>query len=129
MTIDLTMLVFAVILGIVHVLVQSFATKLEARRAGEAPASGTAARSDTVARRAEAALRNFFETFPLFAAVVLVAHVSGRANEATAIGAQLYFWGRVGYLGASLAGLFWVRFAVWMVSLAGIVVIVSRTLS
>ncbi|MFV2092651.1 MAG: MAPEG family protein, partial [Hyphomicrobiales bacterium] len=116
-------------LGIVHVLVQSFATKLEARRAGVVPATHTDGHSDTVARRAEAALRNFFETFPLFAAVVLVAHVAGRANEATAIGAQLYFWGRVGYLGASLAGLIWVRFAVWAVSLAGIVVIVSRTLS
>ena len=130
MTTDLTLLVFAAILGIVHVLVQSFATKAEAHRAGRpltiraAPAPG-----DGLGRRAERALRNFLETFPLFAAVVLVAHVSGRAGEATAIGAHLYVWGRVAYLGAALAGLFWLRFAVWTLALAGIVVIMARVLS
>lgn len=128
MTTDLVLLTLAIILGVVHVLVQSFATKAEARREEAATRLGSAP-AEGYASRAERALRNFLETFPIFAAAVLVAHVSGQANEATAIGAHLYFWGRLGYLAAYVMGLFWLRFAMWMVGLAGIIVIVSRILS
>lgn len=41
------------------------------------------------------ALRNFVETFPLFAAVVLAAHVSETHNVFTEWGARLYFWTRL----------------------------------
>jgi uncharacterized MAPEG superfamily protein len=48
--------------------------------------------------RLQRALRNFGETFPLFAAAVLIAHVENVHNAYTLWGAHLYFWGRVVYL-------------------------------
>ena len=47
--------------------------------------------------RAQRAHRNMLESLALFAILVLVAHVSGRSNEMTTLGAAIYFWGRVGH--------------------------------
>jgi uncharacterized MAPEG superfamily protein len=73
-----------------------------------------------VAGRLDRALRNFLETFPLFAAVVLSAHAAGLHNEFTEWGAQLYFWGRVAYLPLYAAGVPLVRSLVWNLAAAGI---------
>src|SRR5689334_4953215 len=45
--------------------------------------------------RLERAWKNFQETFPLFAAAVLVEAASPSTSGLGALGAQLYFWGRV----------------------------------
>jgi uncharacterized MAPEG superfamily protein len=73
-----------------------------------------------VAGRLDRALRNFLETFPLFAAVVLSAHAAGRHSALTEWGARLYFWGRVAYLPLYAAGIPLVRSLVWNVATAGI---------
>jgi len=59
----------------------------------------------------------------LFAVLVLVAQVAGRANEMTALGAQLFFWGRLAYAVVYLVGIPWVRTGVWAVSLVGLILI------
>jgi uncharacterized MAPEG superfamily protein len=68
-------------------------------------------------------LRNFMETFPLFAAAVLMAHVAGRHSWMTEWGAQLYFWARLVYLGLYAAGVFLVRSLVWNLAVLGMVLI------
>jgi uncharacterized MAPEG superfamily protein len=73
--------------------------------------------------RIERAFKNFLETFPLFAAVVLLAAALDRHNAASALGAQIYIWGRVLYIPAYVAGLPFVRTAVWIVSFVGILMI------
>ena len=73
-----------------------------------------------VAGRLDRALRNFLETFPLFAAVVLAANALGRHNALTEWGARLYFWGRVAYLPLYAAGIPLVRSLVWDVAALGI---------
>ena len=50
-----------------------------------------------VAGRLERALKNFLETFALFAASILIAHVVMVHNGLTLAGAWLYFIGRVLY--------------------------------
>ena len=55
------------------------------------PLAGTAGRLDR-------AMRNFLETFPLFAAAVLIAALAGRHNWMTEWGAVLYFAARVAYV-------------------------------
>jgi uncharacterized MAPEG superfamily protein len=50
------------------------------------------------------ATTNFLETFPFFAALVLVAHVTQHHSLLTIWGAHLYFWARLGYLLAAAAG-------------------------
>jgi len=52
------------------------------------------------------ALKNFVETFPLFAAAVLTAHVAATHSWMTEWGVQLYFWARIVYLALYAAGLF-----------------------
>ena len=62
-----------------------------------------------VADRVDQATTNFLETFPLFAAVVFVARVTGHHSLLTILGAHFYFWGRFGYLLAAAAGFSLVR--------------------
>jgi len=73
--------------------------------------------------RFERAFKNFLETFPLFAATVLLASALDRHNAASALGAQIYIWARVLYVPAYIAGVPWVRTLVWTASFVGILMI------
>jgi uncharacterized MAPEG superfamily protein len=75
------------------------------------------------AGRAARAHRNMLENLVLFAALVLAAQVAGLANETTALGALLFFWGRVAYAIVYLIGIPWVRTGAWAVSMVGLVLI------
>ena len=81
-----------------------------------------------MAGRLDRALRNFVETFALFAAVVLVAYVTDTHNALTEWGARLYFWGRVAYVLLYAAGVPLIRSLVWNVATIGIVLIVAALL-
>jgi uncharacterized MAPEG superfamily protein len=99
MTIELTMLALSIVLGFVHIVLASHAKSRQygyrwtasARDEIQAPLAG-------VAGRLERASTNYLETFPLFAAAVLIAHVAHRDDALTHWGVQLYFWARVVYL-------------------------------
>ncbi len=80
------------------------------------PAEGWAA-------RAKRAHQNMLESFPVFAAVVLVAHVAGRADDAVVLGTQIFFWGRVGYMLIYIAGVPYVRTLAWLTAIYGIMMI------
>ena len=55
--------------------------------------------------RARRAHTNMVENLAPFAIVVLIAHVTGRTNAMTALGAQLFFWGRLAHAATYMAGL------------------------
>jgi uncharacterized MAPEG superfamily protein len=63
------------------------------------------------------------ETLAPFAALVLVVLYTGNSNANTALGAQIYFWGRVLYLPAYISGIPLVRTLVWTGSMAGLALI------
>jgi len=63
------------------------------------------------------------ESLILFAILVLVAHVAGIRNAMTLLGAQLFFWGRVGHAVLYIAGIPWARTAAWLVSVIGLLLI------
>lgn len=73
--------------------------------------------------RADRAHHNMLENLVLFAALVLVASVSGKANDMVVLGAQIFFWARLVYAAVYLAGVPWLRTGVWTVSVAGLVII------
>ena len=81
-----------------------------------------------VAGRLDRALRNFVETFPLFAAPVLTAHLTDTHGPLTEWGARLYFWGRVAYVLLYAAGVPLLRSLVWNVATIGIVLVVAALL-
>ena len=73
--------------------------------------------------RAARAHKNMIENLVLFAALVLVAVVTGKTNDTTLLGAQLFLYARIAYAIVYIAGLPWVRTAVWGVSVVGLAMI------
>lgn len=82
-----------------------------------------------MAGRVDRATINFLETFPFFAAVVLVAHLARCHNTLTILGAHLYFWGRIFYTGMSMAGFPLIRSLSWNIPTSGILLFVIALLS
>jgi uncharacterized MAPEG superfamily protein len=124
MTLELRMLALSIVLGLVQIVLASHAASLQRGYEWSASSRDAAAPELTgVAARLERALRNFMETFPLFAAAVLMAHVAGRHGWMTEWGAQFYFWARVVYVGVYVAGIFLVRSLVWNVATLGIILL------
>jgi len=123
-TIELKMLAFSVVLGLVQIIAASHAASRQrgyrwsaSSRDEDVPAL------HGVAGRLDRALRNFVESFPLFASVVLAAHVSDTHNALTEWGARLYFWARVAYVPLYAAGVPLIRSLVWNVATIGIVLL------
>jgi uncharacterized MAPEG superfamily protein len=77
-------------------------------------------------RRAVRAHANLIENLAPFAILVLVAHVSGKANQTTALGATIFFWGRVAHLMAYVAGITYLRTLVWFGSWAGGIMVLTQ---
>lgn len=121
MTTELTLLAFSVGLGFVHIVAASHSASLQRGYRWSASARDEPVEPlHGVAGRLERALKNYLETFPLFAALVLAADAAGRHDALTQWGARLYFWGRVAYLPLYAAGIPLVRSLVWNVATAGI---------
>ena len=88
-------------------------------RDGEVPPPGR------LAGRLMRAQANLFETLPLFAAAVIMAHVSGEDSPLTFVGTHLYFFGRLVYLPLYAFGVRYVRSLAWVVSLAGLIMVIA----
>jgi uncharacterized MAPEG superfamily protein len=120
---ELTLLAWSVILAIVHMLI---AVQALVSTKGLMAAIGNRENLPELpgwAGRAVRANRNMAENLALFAAVVLIAAVIGKNNSMTLLGAQLFFWGRIAYAVCYLGGFKWLRTLSWVVSIAGIVLI------
>jgi uncharacterized MAPEG superfamily protein len=123
MTIELWLLITSIVLGLVHLIASSHLISWQRGyrwTAGSREENVTPLRG--LANRVDQATTNFLETFPFFAAVVLLARVTNHHSSLTVIGAHLYFWGRVGYLLTAAAGYGLLRSVLcWNAALIGIV--------
>ncbi len=120
---DLKYLLFSTILTFVQVLVAAIGANqavglntLAGNREGLGEIPGWAG-------RAKRAHLNMIENMVLFAALVLIAAVAGKANAMTAMGALVFFWARLAYAVIYLLGIPWLRTAAWFVSVIGMVMI------
>ncbi|MDB5489792.1 MAG: hypothetical protein JWQ58_3507 [Reyranella sp.] len=125
---DLKYLLFAVILTFVQMLVSATGSNqalglptLAGNREGLPEIKGWAG-------RAKRAHLNMIENMVLFAVLVLVAAVAGKANAMTAMGAMIFFWARVAYAVIYLAGIAWLRTLAWFVSVIGLALIAFELL-
>ncbi len=124
MNIELQMLAWAIVLGLVQIGIaatlgtqqRGLGWNASARDGEPKPLTGVAARLDR-------ASRNFLETFPFFIAAVLAVSLTQRTDAHTALGAQLYFWARVAYVPVYAAGIPYVRTLIWVVSIVGLVMV------
>ena len=124
MTLELKMLALSIVLGFVQILLASHAASLQRGYMWAASARDEAVPALTgMAGRLQRALQNFSETFPLFAAAVLMAHVAGKHGWMTQWGALLYVGARAAYVVLYAAGIFLVRSLVWNVATLGIVLL------
>lgn len=129
MSTDLTMLVWSAVLCL---LIPTIYLVGRARTPGGMDwALGNRAQSLAVpewAARAQRAHLNLIENLAPFAILVLVAHVSGKSNALTALGAELFFWARLAHVVVYTAGLIGVRTAVFFVGTAGQLLILIQLL-
>ena len=99
MTIELKMLALSVALGLIQIVTASHAASMQrGYRWAAGPRDEIPPPLTGIAGRLDRAVRNFLETFPFFAAAVLVAQIVGRHDWMTVWGVQLYFWARALYV-------------------------------
>ena len=80
------------------------------------------------AQRARRAHANLVENLLPFAALVLIAHVSGRANATTALGAEMFFSARLAYTAVYIAGLTPWRTLMFAIGQTGMLLILLQLL-
>lgn len=78
------------------------------------------------AERARKGHLNMLENLALFAPLVLVAHMTGRTNATTALGAEIFFLARLIYVFVFAFGVPYLRTLVWTVSVIGLILIFSQ---
>jgi len=120
MTIELKMLAWSVVLGLVYVMVAAtLVTRQRGVKWNASARDGDAKPVTGIAARAVRASGNFLETFPFFAALVLAVVIAGKNTHHTELGTELYFWARVAYLPIYMLGIPYLRTLVWTLSLIG----------
>ena len=126
MTTELTYLALTLTLALMQVFLPAGARTAEfGSKWNAGPRDETPAARKPLTGRLERAQANLFETLPIFIGAVLVAHVIGAAGALTLWGTALYFWARVVYVPLYALGVAYVRSLVWVVSLAGLVMILA----
>ncbi len=120
-TVELQMLWLSIALGIVQLLL---ATLFSVGRRGLP--WGVGARDEPApplgkfGGRIERAFKNFLETFVFFLGAVLIAQALNKHTASSALGAQVFFWSRLGYLPVYALGIPFLRTLLWVASLVGI---------
>jgi uncharacterized MAPEG superfamily protein len=123
MPIELKLLLWSVALTVLQVVIAAFGT---VTRVGLPVAVGNRANFPVLegwVGRAHRAHRNMLECLVLFTALVFVAQASGKFNAMTALGAEIFFWARVGYAVVYLAGIPWLRTLLWTAAIVGLALI------
>ena len=123
--VELELLVAAVIVGLVQIVWAA-----SAGSGGERNFGWLAGPRDdpkpvgVVAARLDRALKNFLETFPLFAAALIACVLAGKTGPLTLYGAVLYVVARALYVPLYASGVSVVRTLVWTASVIGILMVI-----
>ena len=130
MTTELSILAWTLVLAIIQILVPAF---LRTKETGTEYNAGprdkpSPAPVGIITGRLQRAQDNLFQTLPLFAAAILIAHVGGREGALTLWGAWLYLISRIVYVPLYAAGVPFIRSLVWVVGLIGLVFILFAVL-
>ena len=126
MTPEFILLALTLILALVQIGAAGMARTAELGGKWNAgPRDGAAPPPGKVAGRLMRAQANLFETLPIFAAAVIMAHIAGKDGILTGVGAHLYFFGRLIYVPLYAFGVPYIRSLVWLVAAAGLVMVLA----
>ena len=129
MTTELAMLAWGCVLGFVHILA---AGQAKTRQYG--PKWNIGARDEElpppnpVVGRLMRAQANFFESFPVMVAAVLIVSAAGLTSERTALGAMIWLAARVAYLPLYAFGVPFARTGAWIASIIGLGMVLAPAL-
>lgn len=129
MNTELIVLAWGCVLGLVHVFA---AVRVKTRQYGTKWNMGARDEElpppEPLVGRLARAQANFFETFPIAAAAILIVSVAGLADRWTAIGAITWLVARIVYLPLYALGIPKVRTLIFLISIAGILMILRPAL-
>ncbi len=129
MTTELTILAWTLVLAIVQVFLPAGFRNRETGIAFNAgPRDEPGPPVGKITGRLQRAQKNLYESLPLFAAAVLIAHVTNREGALTLWGAWTYLVMRIIYVPLYAFGVPTVRSVAWMLSLLGLVLILVAIL-
>jgi len=126
MSVELICLVWSVLLGLAHILIAGQARTNELGAKWNTSArDGVQPELSPITNRLFRAQANFFETFPLFAVVILITAITQLYSTYSQLGAILYLAARVVYLPLYAFGTPYFRTIVWLISILGIMLVLS----
>ncbi|MBO9708098.1 MAG: MAPEG family protein [Caulobacter sp.] len=120
MAFELQMLAVAVVIGLVHLVWAAASAQPQRGWKWNMGPREDRIQLTGMAGRLERAFVNFRETFPFFAAAVIVAYLGGRLGMFTYCGAGLYAGARALYILLYAFGVPVLRSLVWLVSMIGL---------
>ena len=126
LTPELTYLALTLLLAVVQIFLPAVGRTLQyGAKWNAGPRDAVMPPTNAVTGRLERAQANLYETLPLFIGAVLIAHVAGEDGFLTYWGATLYFWARVAFVPLYAFGVTGLRSLAFLVSLAGLLMIVA----
>ncbi len=129
MTTELTILGWTLVLAIVQIFLPAGFRNRETGIAFNAgPRDEQGPPVGKVTGRLQRAEKNLFESLPLFAAALLIAHVAHRDGALTLWGAWTYLIMRIVYVPLYAFGVPMVRSVAWMLSLLGLAMVLIAIL-
>ena len=130
MTLELSVLAWGCVLGIVHIFVAvRFKTRQYGTKWNVGPRDEEMPPPDPMAGRLARAQANFFETFPLAAAAILIVHVARLEDRWTALGAVAWLGARLVYLPLYALGVPVLRTIAFTVSVIGLALVIRPALA
>ncbi|WP_082666309.1 MAPEG family protein [Aureimonas sp. AU4] len=118
---ELVVLVLALVLFFVQLGLQGMLATRELGSAWNAgPRDGDRKPAGVHAGRAQRALDNFKETFPVFLALALALVTTDRDGGLGSVGAWIWLLARIAYVPLYLAGIPYIRSLVWLGSIVGL---------
>jgi len=128
MSVELMMLVYSAVLFLVVILVQAGMAISQNGLMAQAGSRDNLPEPTVLRKRLQRLTANIQENLVMFAIVVLVANAAGVSNDATALGATIFFYARVAHAIVYAFGWPMIRPLLYFVSLYGLVVILLEIL-
>ncbi|MDP2329792.1 MAG: MAPEG family protein [Reyranella sp.] len=126
MSVEMGCLYAAMVLALVHLTAASFSFKAQVGNRYTVGPRDEDLRPTGLAGRLDRAQRNFLETFPVFVAAVLMAHLLDRSGVMSAAGALFYIGGRTLFLPLYAWGVPWLRTFAWNIATLGLVLVMVQ---